>query len=391
MTAPVSPAEGALASADGFPRALPALTSVRFLLALGVVLFHLRLNTDLPADLGTGLIERARLGVDVFFILSGFVLAHVYGPQVEAGRYSHRRFLIARIARIYPAHVAVLMLVVSMAAAAWLLGERPDPESYSLGGLVATVLLIHAWFPTAGVNEWNGPSWSLSAEWAAYLIFPVFAWAGWKLTKHPLLLIGIAVLSFAGLDGLYRALSGDILTHAEFNLGVLRIAPEFLYGIGLYQLGRRLKPRRAVALTAAIASSVLLLTLMHVSADERLIVASAGLMVLALALLSGAGADSWTRSPALLEAGEASYALYLLHLPLISVWKNARGLLTGVDSAYMMPLWEAALLLLVTTGAAFVLHSIWERPVRLWARRRFLDAETPTLPPPLPSSAKRSS
>ncbi|OYW90451.1 MAG: acyltransferase, partial [Caulobacterales bacterium 32-67-6] len=90
------------ASAHAFPDRMPALTSIRFWLALGVVLFHYQLNMVPQGGTGVALIERARLAVDFFFILSGFVLAHVYGRHVREGRYSHGRFLIARLARIYP-------------------------------------------------------------------------------------------------------------------------------------------------------------------------------------------------------------------------------------------------------------------------------------------------
>ena len=170
------------------PQDLPSLTSIRWFLALGVVLFHYQLNMLAPDAAGWGLIERARLPVDVFFVLSGLVLAHVYSRQVEQGRYSHRRFLVARFARIYPAHIAMLAVIVVLAAVAIGLGQRLEPFDYGLDGLFAAALLIHAWFPITAGNEWNGPSWSLSAEWGAYLLFPAFAWAGLRFKHRPLIL-----------------------------------------------------------------------------------------------------------------------------------------------------------------------------------------------------------
>lgn len=56
----------------------------------------------------TGLFERARLGVDAFFILSGVILTHAYDRDLTEGRFSYRRFLVARMARIFPLHLAVL-------------------------------------------------------------------------------------------------------------------------------------------------------------------------------------------------------------------------------------------------------------------------------------------
>lgn len=359
------------------PAAMPALTSVRIFLALGVVLFHLQLTWAWPTASYTGLLERARLGVDVFFILSGFVLAHVYAPQIERGSYSHLRFLIARLARIYPAHLAILLLMVAIAGVAMVLGERFDPALYSPGGLLRTALMVHAWTPTTTPVEWNGPSWSLSAEWAAYLLFPIFAGVGLGLKRRPILLVVFALLTFAILDGLYRLLFQDALLHAEFNMGVLRIAPTFLGGMALHAVSEKLSLRPAAAIAIALAAALFLITLMHVRGDERLVVASAGGLILALAMLSKAGADGPLAWPALIFLGEASYAIYLLHLPLLVLWKNARGLMIGGGSAYIMPMIEVlGFLALVLIGGA-ILHVVLERPARDWIRRRFL---SPVLP-----------
>ncbi|WP_293385219.1 acyltransferase [Phenylobacterium sp. SCN 70-31] len=172
-----------------FPADLPALTSVRFLLALGVVLFHYQLQWPWDAMSSTGFFDRARLGVDAFFILSGFVLTHAYRDAIAGNRMNYGRFLIARFARIYPAHLAVLAFVLVMVTTASLVGAEFDRNLYNPAGLVTTLLLVHAWLPEVVKAEWNGPSWSLSAEWFAYLAFPVFAWIGLKLRRRPMLLL----------------------------------------------------------------------------------------------------------------------------------------------------------------------------------------------------------
>jgi peptidoglycan/LPS O-acetylase OafA/YrhL len=367
----------------GFPERLPALTSIRFILALGVVLFHYQLNMIEEDSQTIGLIERARLAVDFFFILSGFVLAHVYGQQVRNGTYNHRRFLIARLARIYPTHLVMLAIMGVVALAAIALGQPFDGPSYSLPGFVQALTMVHAWFPTTIPNEWNGPSWSLSAEWAAYLAFPLFAWVGLKRGRRPWVTIGLAVVLFVVLDAWYRWRYGEILTHAEIVLGVLRIVPEFLFGIGLYELGQRLQVGRRFAQAAALVSVMALIGMMASSADERLTVAVAGLVILSLALLARNGDDRAFAHPLALEAGEASYALYLVHLPLLIIWKNGMAMLHGGDSSYRLPLWEAGALLAITVAAAFALHAFWERPARRWVRRRLLSQSPTTSSNPL--------
>ncbi|MDN8693994.1 hypothetical protein Q0M89_14595, partial [Staphylococcus aureus] len=80
---------------------------------------------------------------------------------------------------------------------------------------------------------WNGPAWSLSAEWFAYLAFPAYAALALRLRARPWVLIALAMLFFVALDAFYRAWFGRMLPRAEDSLGILRIIPEFLYGIGL--------------------------------------------------------------------------------------------------------------------------------------------------------------
>ncbi len=353
-----------------FPPNLPALTSVRFFLALGVVLFHYQLQWPWQSLTATGLLDRARLGVDVFFILSGFVLTHAYRDALETGRFNYRRFLVARFARVYPAHAAVLAFVIVMVAGAALVGAEFDRNFYNPLGLLTTVLLVHAWFPDVITAEWNGPSWSLSAEWFAYLAFPLFAWLGLQLRDRPGLLLALAGAIFIGLDILYQALFGKVVVHAEANMGILRIVPEFLYGIALYRLGQRLAPSRSVAVVAAWIAAVLLLGLMHIKADDRLVVVMAGPMILRLALLSKSGATGPFGARALLLGGEASYALYLVHMPVLIAWKGVVSALSGRDSSYVLHWWEVGVLLAVSMAAAVALHLLLEVPARTWIRRQ---------------------
>lgn len=357
-------------AAGAFPADLPALTSVRFLLALGVVLFHYQLQWPWDAMPSTGFFDRARLGVDAFFILSGFVLTHAYRDAIAGNRLNYGRFLVARFARIYPAHLAVLAFVLVMVATASLVGAQFDRNLYNPAGLVTTLLLVHAWLPEVVKAEWNGPSWSLSAEWFAYLTFPAFAWAGLRLRRRPILLLALTALLFLALDQIYQALFGRILVHAEANMGILRIIPEFLYGVALYRLGERLLLARPAAILLAWAAAILLVGLMHLKADDRWVVAAAGPLMLALALLSKVRAEGFLKARWPRLGGEASYALYLVHRPILIAWKGVWSAVQGRDSHYVLAWWEVAGLLAITLGASVALHLLFEGPARAWIRRR---------------------
>ncbi|MEV8363352.1 acyltransferase family protein [Streptomyces niveus] len=140
---------------------LPSLTGLRFWAALIVVLYHLsRQVGEIP-----GLSEATwygRSGVTFFFVLSGFVLAWTYDGQ----RVPAKVFLWRRFARIWP------LLVVTSAAsvAVWIaIGKE-----VTIKAVVATLLMVHAWFPDAEIQKGANPAaWSLSDEAWFYLIFPL--------------------------------------------------------------------------------------------------------------------------------------------------------------------------------------------------------------------------
>lgn len=349
-----------------FPPVMEPLTSVRFFLALGVVLFHYQLAWTLPPE-AAGLLNRARLGVDVFFILSGFILAHVYLQGDRPPDY--RRFIVARFARIYPAHAAIMLGMLVMVLGAGLVGVGLEPGRFNAPDFIQSMLLTQAWFPRSTMALWNGPAWSLSAEWFAYLIFPAYAWIGLKLRDRPGVLIALSIALFIALDAGYRAAFGVTLPTAEDNLGILRILPEFLYGVGLYFLGQRIRLGPKAAVAATLASAVLLLGAMQAALDGRLIVALAGPLILSLALQAKSGARTFLSHPAWLFAGEASYALYLVHIPLLMVWRNAMQALLGLDGDYRMGPAELAVLLVLSLAAAAVIHLVIEQPGRRLLRR----------------------
>ena len=344
-----------------FPDVLDPLTGVRFFLALGVVLFHYQLYWTLPEE-AAGLLDRARLGVDVFFILSGFILTHVY-LQAD-GAPDYRRFLAARFARIYPAHLFILLAMVGLVLAAPLFGVGLEPGRFNAADFAGTLLLVQAWFPRETLALWNGPAWSLSAEWFAYLAFPAYAALALRLRGRPWVIIGLAAIVFVALDAFYRTQFGRVLPRAEDSLGILRIIPEFLYGIGFYYLGQRWTPSARTSVIGALAATATLLLLMQIGADDRIIVAAAGPFILSLALLAKARVRTFLSHPVALFAGEASFALYLVHIPILMVWRNAAQAIAGWPGDYRMGVGELAAMLVLTLAAAAAIHVFVERPGR---------------------------
>ena len=354
----------------GYPADLRALTSLRAFLAFGVVLFHYQLQWD-PALGFSPIIERSRLAVDAFFMLSGFILAHVYGPAFAAGTFSYRRFLVARLARLYPLHLAVLGSVLFMVLGASVFGISFDPSTYTTEGFFKTLFLVQAWFPNEVGFNWSGPSWSLSAEWFAYLLFPVYALLAVGMRQRPWLLMALGVVGYVAIDAAYVSIFGKVLPRAEDDMGILRIAPAFLIGMALYALGHRWRLSRPVAIAAALFTTFVLLGAMQLSLDDRIIVALSAPVILTWSLLARADCEGPLAAPALVFAGEVSFALYLVHMPVIVAFKGIVAELRGIDSAFRMTPIELTGVFVATALIAAALHLLVEKPGRVWVRRTF--------------------
>jgi peptidoglycan/LPS O-acetylase OafA/YrhL len=212
-----------------------ALTGLRGIAAIVVFFAHTRdtlqsrgLQLDVPRVVLRLFLSGGRQ-VDIFFVLSGFILALIYRDWFASdftGK-SYGEFLLRRFARVYPLHAFMLILVIAFVFAAHLFHantinglDRFTPES-----LPAYFLLVQAWgFSGTDAGQWNPPSWSVSIEALAYLLFPFFIWLTSKIEKtRPwtsfiiLVVCGFVLNSLtpwglAGFPGIARGLS-------EFALG----------------------------------------------------------------------------------------------------------------------------------------------------------------------------
>lgn len=337
------------------PAPLPALTGVRALAAGWVLLYHLRpWMGPLPGPLAN-LVDAGFLGVDLFFALSGYVLAHNY---LSAERRPRGRAMIdfwwLRLARIYPVHLVVTAGVMVLAA---LHGASSDAHH---GGraLVEHLGLVHAWHGDA-VTTWNIPSWSISAEWAAYLCFPAIAAIAVRVRDGR-----VAVAAAAG------ALAASAAALAWWRPGVLdvnagaalmRIAGPFVAGVLL---------ARAAALgtgaglrwdRAATALGIALLAVGTTVGPTRALVVLSAAWVAALARAPGhRGLARALSRRSMVAAGERSYAFYLVHGPILLVVAGASSSTSGTTAALAITAWSVL--------AAILLHRHVEEPARRWLR-----------------------
>ena len=345
---------------------IPALTGARGPAALAVVAYHLPLDQNTaphPSWFGLEtLFLRGDLGVDFFFILSGFIIHHVYrdvfATRVE-GR-DVRRFILYRFARIWPLHAVTMLGALGLYAVAALAfgrlpGDPADAAAYSPLGLVLSALMVNAWF---GLASPNVPAWSISAEWAAYLAFPFLCRALLRLPAPGWLAVGALALLATGTGVVGHPL-GRIA--CGFTLGMCLREAE-----GRWALSRHLPPWTGAALLAALIAGCWVLP------GTALAPFAAGFALLILTLCSPRDRlGHLAASPALVYLGHISFALYMGHAVVWSAFKNlVRIAAPEIGPAHPAMVLAGAALCLLAAAALYRWVEIPGRDLLRGGRRR---------------------
>jgi peptidoglycan/LPS O-acetylase OafA/YrhL len=276
-------------------RHLQSLTPLRGIAALTVLMFHLARDGGDPSV--PAFFLRGYLGVDLFFVLSGFVLTHVYLRTflAQTSWRSALAFLWARLARIYPVHFFVTAILVAS-----------SPMAFSPVEVAANFLLMHVPWPIATINQ---PSWSLSAEWYACLLFPLMVGRLWRCDARVAAAICVALL--VALDLLILGVFGNL---REIGIGwgaLARALPEFAVGVITYRAFS--DPRvagmwRSDAAFLAVAASLVLAV--EFVPNDGVVVALLPLLLLAAVSNAGLAARLLNAAP-LRWMGDISYSVYL--------------------------------------------------------------------------------
>lgn len=204
-------------------------------IVVGHYLVHFNFPTQVAAAAAAALVHRGAFLVDFFFIISGFVLYYVYQPQFTAKTLSAGTYLWRRLARVYPVHLFTLIV----AAAAYWVGGQWDLTmhiDHHMQAIWSNLLLLQAY----GFEDdlWlNYPSWSVSAEFFAYLFLPVLTTL---ICRVPARWAGVLAVVFFGLYAgiaqmlVTRFLGQDVgLFFLDFEFGIVRIVPSFVLGLGI--------------------------------------------------------------------------------------------------------------------------------------------------------------
>ncbi|MCO4746426.1 MAG: acyltransferase [Proteobacteria bacterium] len=345
---------------------LHALTGIRAVAASVVIVFHLMpdLLTLWPGlSFLTPWMELGYLGVDLFFVLSGFILAWNYAAAFETfpSPSEYATFLSLRLARIYPVHLAVLVAMAPVGAYYYATRDAP-PAGMTIEGWLASAALVHAWGFSEGL-VWNGPSWSISAEWFAYLCFPAVMVGVGKLSRPTVLWTGWVGTGLL-LAVIYRLLGAEDLDWID-GWALYRVGPEFLGGMLLGRLRRQMPvgpPDGGVVVTLAILAGPWLG--LPVVAYPPLF----GLLIWSLSHEGGVLVRVLSTSAAQ-YAGAISYAMYMVHL---LVFVIVRKLLPPDELADASFLWKISMpvvALLASTALAIATYHLIEELARKRLRK----------------------
>jgi peptidoglycan/LPS O-acetylase OafA/YrhL len=380
------------------------LDSWRGICALLVAMMHFPASGPIGESF---FVRGAFLFVDYFFVLSGFVIAHGYGRKIADGT-GYLRFITLRLGRIYPLHVAVLLLFVAFEALRLAVpalrgqGAAPFTDGYSLPELLSSLALLNG----VGLEDkltWNGPSWSISAEVWTYVLFGAAV----------LLLRGrtwIALVAAVLIGALVLYLFSPKYMDATWDFGFVRCIYGFSLGALLYALFMdRLAnlqpagPRSTVVWTVAELAAVAVVGLFVALAAHNAVGIGAPFvfaLVLGVFVHERGLVSRVLRMRLFLWLGTLSYGIYMVHIFVQSRMINAGTVLGKIVGADLVGSFDIngeafygfglhgslfgtamfAVMILAVVATAWIGNVLVEKPFQRWSRRLAAEAFAPSGP-----------
>ena len=330
----------------------PDIDGLRAVAVLSVVAYHAFPNS----------IKGGFIGVDVFFVISGFLISQIIFEGLERGTFSFAEFYARRIKRIFPALLLVLLACMVIGCFALLPDEYAQLGTHVAAG--AGMIMNLALWREAGYFDNSGETkpllhlWSLGVEEQFYILWPFLLWLLWK--RKPLVLP--LMLGFAAVSFFMNVSTVDTDPVAAFYSPLTRFW-ELICGGLLATAGRsNVTVRgRAADLLSVVGFSFLVYGFIVIDKGVGFPGAWAAVPVFGAVFMIGAGPDAWMNRVLLsnrlaVGIGLISYPLYLWHWPLLTYARIVQG---EVPSAGVR---------LAAVGLAFVLsfltYKLVERPIR---------------------------
>ena len=373
------------------------LTPLRGIAAILTVIFHANqfLSGALVTEKFAPMMERLYLMVDFFFILSGFIMCHVYANYFtdKVSSNAFKKFSIARFARVYPLHLITLVYLIAMYGISRQAGvpEIPILEVENSKYSIFTNLLLlhsmnlHQWF------TWVHASWSISTEWWAYMIFPFLVKPMNRAGN-----MGKAAIALSCLIGYFLIAyfvtpvvtspkefgfppdTSHTSLNVSYQFGYLRCLCGFVLGMSIYHAylagwGKKILSNGYVMILLGLG----VFLSMQFFISDVLVVAFFPFILLSGAY-GGTGIDRFFAARPLQRLGDWSFYIYLVHQPVLITLVNIFTYLNPpkpgeqppplpLQTAWLVTLVVIALVLLLS----YLTYRFWELPARKWINAKF--------------------
>ena len=308
-----------------------ALESLRGIAALGVALLHIAFAWTFPFyDLS--FIRNGYLMVDLFFVLSGFVICHSYGSRIETAR-DAAQFIWIRFGRLYPLHLILLFMFLGFEVAKYigevqygLLAHSKAFTSNNTFSFMSNVLLIQG-LGVHGKDTYNLPAWSISTEFYVYIIFAA------------ILLLFKARVAMVSVSGLL-IFASITLDSGKLDHNIFRCVEGFFVGVITYHCYVVLSTRQLPALerrwckhVPGILSCVGLIVFLSMkdgSGFDTLILPLVAVLILSIAVTPKGLLSTILEVAPLAWIGKVSYSIYMVHMAVI--WSFSQVLRLGLKT-----------------------------------------------------------
>ncbi|HUI21384.1 MAG TPA: acyltransferase [Methylocella sp.] len=311
------------------PRLRPAsgellhLDLMRFIAAAGIVYHHSH-EFFVPVTKSPFLIREQRAGmalfVDLFFLISGFVIAYIYHNRMNS-LVDYVTFLQRRVGRLVPLHWLTLVAFIAMWSMLVLLrSSGTNTPSFKPECIAETALLVHSFLSCE--RTFNSVTWSISAEMVMYIAFPAFAFIGARSASA---LFGIGLTTLTVMMTLVVSQHGwNWLDSSWIELSpVLRALPSFVFGAALFYNRNILSRLPAPGSFLAVSTAGLIVAM--VSGVSQLVT----LFIVYMVAIAAVAADVQGRPSLIVRRfaplGQLTYSIYMWHMLFISFLLNGIG------------------------------------------------------------------
>lgn len=345
------------------------LDAARFIAALIVVLYHLKEFVYPQIDLGIGgIFTKAYLAVDLFFLMSGVVIAKSYGQKIINGQMTFKDFLIIRFIRLYPLYIAGTVLGVGyLLFKSMIKGENPDSWVDVVRSFTLNAFFVPDVWNKDGIFVLDPAAWSLSLEWIINIIYAAFAvYFSTRILAGITIVSGLMIVWF----GLFYGSLDWGWSAENFAGGALRIMFSFTLGMIIFRLIESKKVNFSHISPTLLLVCITLFMLSPLQSSNVLYDFLCVLVVFPVFVTIACFSQISERmKSAFLLSGQMSYAVYILHTPLIlwvaGVWKI---IMHGAEPG-MMALPSFVFIITGIILASYVATQFFDAPVRKYLKK----------------------